>query len=418
MALTLGQDEIFLSRKTRLTSEASPETEQRRRRRTVSTSFEQSRGKGSFVRPIDGSAFHDTRKTQSFSRDIPLVAKNLLRKESTLSSFPEVEEQEDLAIDDTPSAVSRCTWLKQLPGFSIILNIFGVIIFQLGNVVVKTVQMEILQLLLMRDLLVLSQTVPFTIYCSEGLPRTKGQKFLLVFNGLISTLNSLAHYHAVTVLPLGDVMMISAVKPIFITFFSCIFLKEKCGIFEILNILLVMAGIVLVVQPPFLFGYDDQEYSAEMLKAAMILMGSNAMVSLTAIISRHLRDTHWSIVCLSSKAIGCILYLSITVYNSSFCLPDCGLLRFKIIVISLVANVTMVFYVICLQNEEAHIIGLSDNASNIIVSQLFGILFFSQIPKTLKLLGFFLVLLSMLMIGLKKILDNRKLSAECDAPKK
>ena len=34
MSLTLGQDEIFLSRKTRLTSEASPETEQRRRRRT------------------------------------------------------------------------------------------------------------------------------------------------------------------------------------------------------------------------------------------------------------------------------------------------------------------------------------------------------------------------------------------------
>ena len=95
-----------------------------------------------------------------------------------------------------------------------------------------------------------------------------------------------------------------------------------------------------------------------------------------------------------------------------------NILSTKIIVMSLVANVAMVFYVICLQNEEAHIIGLSDNASNIIVSQLFGILFFSQIPKTLKLLGFFLVLLSMLMIGGKKILDNRKNGADCDTPKK
>ena len=155
----------------------------------------------------------------------------------------------------------------------------------------------------------------------------------------------MVHYYAVTVLPLGDVMMISVVKPIFVSF--------------------------------------------------------------TTIISRQLRDTHWSVLCLSSKVVGTIQLVVICIYLGVYCLPECGLLRFNIIILSLIANIPQVFYIICLQNEEAHIIGLSDNASNIIVSQIFQIIFFSQIPKMLKLIGFFLVLSSMILLGAKKIWENK-----------
>ena len=99
----------------------------------------------------------------------------------------------------------------------------------------------------------------------------------------------------------------------------------------------------------------------------MISVVKPIFVSFTAIISRQLRDTHWSVLCLSSKFVSTIQLVGICIYLGVYCLPACGLLRFNIIILSLIANITQVFYIICLQNEEAHIIGLSDNASNIIV---------------------------------------------------
>ena len=393
MSLTLGQDEIFLSRKTRQTSTSEQQNNVHHgRRRTVSTGFEQSRCKGSFA---------DNRKAHSFSKDIPFVTKNILRKISTLESF-----QENLENLPEKIPVAKLTWLKQLPGFSIVLNIIGVIIFQFGNVLAKNVEMDLVLMLLMRDILITSQMAPFTIHYGENLP-PKGKKLLLVVHGVIAGLHNLAHFYAVNVLPLGDVMMVSAVKPIFITFFSCVFLKEACRIFEIVNLFLVLGGIVLVVQPPLIFGDSNQEYTTHMFYTAMVLMASNAMVSFTAIISRHLRDTHWSVMCLSSKVISTIQLLGVCIYFGTFCLPECGLIRFNIIILSFIAYITQALYIICLQHEEAHIIGLSDNASNIIVSQIFQIIFFSQIPKTLKVVGFLLVLASMIMLGGKKIWDSK-----------
>ena len=263
MSLTIGQDDVFLSRRTRKISEKAEESVNLHRRRTISTGFEQSRGQGFVNKQTVGTSFIEDRKTQSFSTDIPLITRNLLRKISTLTSFQEDAEPQT----KEPIPVSKLS-LKQLPGFSIILNIIGVIIFQFGNVLVKSVEMDLVMLLLMRDVTVTFQTVPFTTYYAESLPPTKGKKLLLIVHGIIGGLHSMAHYYAVTVLPLGDVMMVSAVKPIFITFFSLLFLKESCGLFEILNIFLVMGGIVLVVQPPVLFG-DSNDYTTHMFYTAM-----------------------------------------------------------------------------------------------------------------------------------------------------
>ena len=44
---------------------------------------------------------------------------------------------------------------------------------------------------------------------------------------------------------------------VFVTLLSCLFLKEACGLFEIFNLALVIGGITLVVQPPFMFGTGE-----------------------------------------------------------------------------------------------------------------------------------------------------------------
>ena len=128
MSLTVGLDDIFLSTKIRQTSqEEQLSNVVQRRRRTVSTGFEQSRGKGSFYKSAGTGSFSDSRKTQSFAEDLRLAPKTLLRKISTLASFQEESESsvEEIKVD-------RITWLKQLPGFSIVLNIIS--IFQFSGI--------------------------------------------------------------------------------------------------------------------------------------------------------------------------------------------------------------------------------------------------------------------------------------------
>ena len=52
--------------------------------------------------------------------------------------------------------------------------------------------------------------------------------------------------------------------------------------------------------------------------------------------------------------------------------------------------------------EEAHVISLVDNATSIVMSVIFQILFFADYPNTLKTIGACLVISSMLIVGGQK----------------
>ena len=51
--------------------------------------------------------------------------------------------------------------------------------------------------------------------------------------------------------------MISATSPMFTVFFARWFLKEPILKTDLINIGLVFGGIVLIVKPPFIFGWTD-----------------------------------------------------------------------------------------------------------------------------------------------------------------
>ena len=72
-------------------------------------------------------------------------------------------------------------------------------------------------------------------------------------------LQLMGHFYAIKYLPISDITMISSIKPVFSTLLACIFLKESCGVLEILNLVLVVSGICLVVQPDFIFGQTDSQ---------------------------------------------------------------------------------------------------------------------------------------------------------------
>ena len=351
------------------------------RRRTVSTSFEQ------------GSNKRDdliTRRTQSYAYNMVDMVESKTWEKQIIDSTTEGE------------MIDKENKVKKVHFLGIILVMIGIIVFQGGSVVAKKLQINPFLMVLIRDILQGSINTPFVIQANEN-PFPKGRKLLILIRGLAGGVQMMGHFYAVRYLPMADVMMISSVKPVFATLLSWIFLKEQCGLIEMINLLLVISGIFLVVQPSLIFGSTDQEYTTHMLVTALGLLGAKAVGASVGVIIRYLRDMHWAALAISTRIIGVVEMFLVCSIMGLFCIPECGFERWGSLLVAVVGCITQVCFIFALKNEQAHIIGLVDNAGSVAISFFFQVLFFNDFPNTLKIIGACLVLSSILLIGGQKI---------------
>ena len=125
-------------------------------------------------------------------------------------------------------------------------------------------------------------------------------------------------------LPIGDVMMISAIKPAIVTLLSCVFLKESCGAVEVLNLLLTLTGIFLVVQPSVVFGESSPGYTNHMTYTAIGLLLANILGSCINVIIRYMRHVHWTSLALSARLVTSSQMFLVCAISGFLCLPSCG----------------------------------------------------------------------------------------------
>merc|ERR1712197_185767 len=72
-------------------------------------------------------------------------------------------------------------------------------------------------------------------------------------------------------------MGLASIKPVSGTLLARLFLKEAVGVFEVLNLVLVVTGLCLVVQPSFMFGDTGQQYDQHMMLTALAVVVANAL---------------------------------------------------------------------------------------------------------------------------------------------
>merc|ERR1712080_401040 len=142
-------------------------------------------------------------------------------------------------------------------------------------------------------------------------PFPKKQRWLLILRGLLGATNNMIKYYALQHLPLADIVMISATAPMFTVFFARIFIKELIYIIDMLNIGFIIGGMLLITQPPFLFG-SNELISENMTAAYALIAVILSCIFLQAnvyVILRLLKDIHWSIVDSAFGMIGFLLSL-------------------------------------------------------------------------------------------------------------
>jgi drug/metabolite transporter (DMT)-like permease len=299
--------------------------------------------------------------------------------------------------------------LRSLPGLGIVLNLCSVLLWQSGNVMFKKMAMNPFVFLLWRDSLRMALLDLPTITFTRQHPFPVGSRVLLLVRGIAAGLQGAVMYYAVKILPLADYTMLLSLKSVFVTLLSCVFLKESCGIFEIANLVLILTGVTLVIQPPFLFGVGEtEEYSGEMVLAAAALTAAVGLGSTIPVILRRLRHLHWAALASSNRIISILEYVPLVLYLGEQCFPACGYDRLKILAMGLMASVIQMLNIHAFKLEEAHIIGLVDISGNIVVAFIFQTLFFPDPTGPLKLLGAGVVLSSVLLIGGSKVWQHGK----------
>jgi len=93
--------------------------------------------------------------------------------------------------------------------------------------------------------------------------------------GLAGGLSIAAQYYGMKHMPIAEANMISAASPIWTALMARFILKEPLGFLDVLNVILTILGLVFIIRPPFIYGYDtDLVVGEQHHLAAMIVFGS------------------------------------------------------------------------------------------------------------------------------------------------
>ena len=89
---------------------------------------------------------------------------------------------------------------------------------------------------------------------------------LILLQGMCSLSAPFLVYIFLLYMPFGDAMSIVFTAPIFAMSLSKFFLGEACGFYKILCLISLFVGILLILQPPFIFDQSRPTNNFEIIK--------------------------------------------------------------------------------------------------------------------------------------------------------
>merc|ERR1711936_1005172 len=198
--------------------------------------------------------------------------------------------------------------------------------FGLCNVIVKKVEaVDPFTIAFYRFLGILLPSVSIVIYRQED-PFPKESRLLLIVRSVFGASNLLIIFYGLKHMPMADVNMISAGSPIWVVIFARVFLKERLLVFDIINIFITLLGIVFIIRPPFIFGYDPQfEFDNQYYIAGVIVFSGSVLLQSTVyIILRMLKSVHYSVTLTNFGTIGTLESAVFMFSLGEPCIPKCG----------------------------------------------------------------------------------------------
>jgi len=265
-------------------------------------------------------------------------------------------------------------------------GIFFIVLFSITGALVAVLVRQVRHLPLME--IMIFRNIPTMIIVPILLKKMKipffgHNKPMLWFRGFVGVLAMLTTFYSFTTMPLTDATTIQQLRPLFIFFFSGIFLKEKLSLRQLPLFIFAFLGGLLVIKPGL---------RIDILPAIVALLAAIFMAT-AHVTLRHLRLTDHHLVIINYFAyISSTISLILLIIQNSFVLPNLTELLI-LILLGLIAFLTQVTLTKAYQLAPANLISLY-TYSQIIFATILGLMFFKEIPDLLSVCGASFIILS------------------------
>lgn len=249
--------------------------------------------------------------------------------------------------------------------------------------------------------------IPIVLYRQDDI-FPNGKRIILLLRCFVGTTGLMLSFYAFRHMPLADASVIIFSTPVFVTLFARLFLKEPCGIFNVITVLLTLFGVVLITRPAVIFGntvpslVDEQILDnnaglwGPVAAISSTLFGANAYVLL-----RALKGLHFSVIMTNFGSFALVYTILVSWIMGALCWPHCGSDRLLIVALAVFSFLGQILLTLSLQLEQAGPVAIARSA-DIVFAFLFQVLFFKEVPNAYSVIGAVLVVSSVILTGFNK----------------
>lgn len=269
------------------------------------------------------------------------ITRHHLLNPATLNTYQPILQAEAESLPVSINSTTSQSKDYNRPWISILLTILAGCLFSTCSLIVKSmVDIDPLELAICRYIGLIIPCLPILIWRKEHM-FPKGNRLLLVLRSLAGLIDIIISFYVYRHMPLGEVAAIFYSVPVYVTLFAYIFLKEPCGLVNVVTVTVTLTGVLLVTKPVFLFGeisdpsgsktFENQTF-ATVAAFVTTIVAANVYVLL-----RSMKSVHFSVMLGTYGVFALLPLVAVSWYLDVLRLPKSGLEWLNMIILALLS---------------------------------------------------------------------------------
>ena len=289
----------------------------------------------------------------------------------------------------------------------LLLALFAALCSSLVNALVKGLtSVDPAALSAFRFTIILVPTLAVAVWRRTSIfPR--GRRRTLLVRSVLGTAGLVLKFYAMRLMPLADASVIVLSVPVFVAVFARVCLKEPFTWVNVLTIAGTLAGIVLIVRPPFLFGGGSGGGGSYSALGPVMACTSTVVTSVTYVTLRQLKDVHYSatvsVFCLTAVPLSLAVWLAF----GDRSLPTSALPWLLVLAVGLLSFLVQTCFTKACQLELAGPVAVA-RTTDILYAVVWQVVWFDQVPGMYSFIGMALVITSVLLVAARKWYEARR----------
>ncbi|KAG8187899.1 hypothetical protein JTE90_001662 [Oedothorax gibbosus] len=258
--------------------------------------------------------------------------------------------------------------------------------------------------------------LPIVIFKNYQLRYDLKTNLILLVRSVVGNIAVCGYYFGFVYLPIAEASLLFYSTPVFTVIIGCLFLNEKCGVLEIISVLLSFAGVALVCVPDF--ATKSGSISMGTIKGVVgSLVGAIAQALALAII-RKITFIPPPVVSFWWAVVGVIVSAVLTGAQGNLETWECGWEALFVLLIAVVGFISELCLIGALKSTNAVVVSIA-LTSEILWAFLLQIFVSRKIPQLMCMFGGLAIVVSILVQPAAKCASmclsrNEKVAKEVD----